>query len=155
MTTDQWYHITIDDPALAPGQSVYALLKLILSIAEFKFVILNDIEGAGLPGLVYSLRENENTVLHLNQDFLRTLCDVNSFEWGDFFLFFRAPLEWDIEQYTGYPNIIGHTDTTIRVIDNQYLYIYTPIKEIADLIVSSYDIESYQFDDLTRYVYPT
>lgn len=50
MTTDQWYHITIDDPALAPGQSVYALLKLILSIAEFKFVVLNDIEGLACPG---------------------------------------------------------------------------------------------------------
>lgn len=71
-----------------------------------------------------------------------------------FFLFFQAPLEWDIEQYTGYPSIIVHADTTIRVIDNQYLYIYTPIKEIADLIVSSYVIESYQFDDLTKNVYP-
>lgn len=50
--------------------------------------------------------------------------------------------------------MIAQTDTTVRVIDNNYLYVYTPYLEVADLIRKNYVIESYQCASLEKYVYP-
>lgn len=151
---NKWNLITIDDPALMPGKTVKDLITLIRRNIPYEFVILNDIVGAGKNGLIKTYQENENTVILLNQEFLDTLCEVSCFEWGDFFLFLSNPGDWEIDSPAYYPNIIKFTDTTIRAIDNQYLYIYTPYQEIVDLIKQNYNIESHKIDFLENLEYP-
>lgn len=150
----QWHQITIEDPTFVSGRSVFDLIKLLLSVLPMKYIALNDIEGSGKYGLIYSLQHKENSVLELNEDFLNSLCDVDCFEWGDFFLLQFAPEEWDIELPAFYPQVINNTDTTIRTIDNHYLYIYTPRQEVVDIIKKNYEIESYKMDSLDNLDYP-
>lgn len=47
---DKWHQITIEDPASLPGKSIHDSIIIFLKIIEFKYVILNDIEGAGIRG---------------------------------------------------------------------------------------------------------
>jgi hypothetical protein len=153
-TTHEWHLVTIDDPAFLRGKSIFDMLKFLSQHGKFKYVILNDIVGTSQNGLMAILQEKENSVLKLN-DFLNVVCDVRQFEWGDFFLFKEYPQDW-VDATTGdyYPPIIEKTDTTVRAIDNQYIYIYTPHQSIADVVLDKYEIESIKTSPLNALDFP-
>ena len=144
-----WTLVTIDDPSCLPGVSFYNLIKLIIKIVPFKFVIIDDIYGAVTPALV----KNENIVLNI-QDFLIELLKVKQFDWGDFFLFIEFPTDWKNAKNDSYSEIIAQTNTTIRAIDDQYMYIYTPYDEIVKIIQDNYQIESIKNGSLEDLDYP-
>ncbi len=147
-----WHQIIIDDPACLPGKIIYDVIQILLRKIEFKYIVLDDIEGAAQKGLIPILRGMENSVLGLD-DFLRIVRDVQQFDFGDFFLFKKYPKEWS--NGTSYPHSIAQTDTTVRAIDDQYVYIYTPYQEIVYVIASmEYKIESIKTDTLEKLEYP-
>lgn len=148
-----WYLVIIDDPEFLRGQSIFEILKFLSNIDKFKFTILYDIFGFAQNGLMINLQEKENTVISL-QEFLNVVCKVRQFEWGDFFLFKRKPIGWDNPDDRFYPNLVAQTDTTVRAVDNQYIYIYTPSNEIVDRIKEKYKIESITYNILTELDYP-
>lgn len=96
----------------------------------FKFDILNDIQGSskkGKGGLIGYLQEKEDTVFQID-DLLKIICDVVQFDWGDFFLFKEYSKHWEKpEGVTLYPNLIVQTETTVRAVDNQYIYTFIPL----------------------------
>lgn len=146
-----WYLITIDDdPNFLPGKSVFDLIQLFLKQIPFKYVILNDIVGAAEQAEY--LREKEGEVLEI-KELLENICEVIQFEWGDFFLFKESPDDWTDENMF-YPNLIKQTDTTIRTVDGEYLYIYTPYEEILKIIKENYTIESVKQGPLETLDYP-
>lgn len=153
LKNNNWYLVTLEDKDALPGKSFFKIIQLILKVVNFKFVIIDDIEGAGEDWLVYSLQEKENTIMEID-DFLKVLCGVTQFDWGDFFLFKEYPSSWNNSEEEFYPNVISQTDTTIRAIDDTYIYIYTKYKEIVDLIKNNYVIESVSLDSLDRLEYP-
>lgn len=149
----EWNLITIDDPSYISGKSTYNIIKLILKSINFSFVILDNIEGSGKEWLIASLQRKKNIPIKIN-DFLKLLKDVKQFDWGDFFLFKTYPNYWNNIDDVLYPAVIAKTDTTIRVIDNQYFYIYTPFQEIASVLKEHYEIESIRTDALDKLDYP-
>jgi hypothetical protein len=154
MSHFKWNLITIDDPAFLSGKSICEIMQLLLQTTKFKFVILNDIEGSGKDWLISTLQKTKNAIVSM-EDFLKILYDIKQFDWGDFFLFKEYPQNWkNTNEEIYYPNLINQTDTTIRAVDNQYIYIYTPDKEIFNVIKENYRIESIKTDFLENLDYP-
>lgn len=147
-----WYLITIDDPELLPGMSFIRLLQLLLTVIPFKFVILNDIEGSGEHGLVYSLKQRQDEPILLS-DLIPLLNGVIQLDWADFFLFKEYPSHWNNPDFY-YPFLIDQSDTTVRAIDDQYIYIYTPHESIVNAIKAHYEIESLTLDALEKLSFP-
>lgn len=115
-------------------------------------MILGDLNGVGISTLI----EKENSIIDI--DFLlNELPKVKQFDWADFFLFKDYPQEWKTNTdlpYTEYPPLIDQTDTTIRAVDDQYIYIYTYIDEIVNIIKKNYEIESIKMSSLDNLEYP-
>ena len=82
----KWYLVTIDDPELLTGKSLYNLTKIVLEVISFKFVTLDYIDGSGKDWLIYSLQQQTDRVYTI-EEFLQILLDANQFDWGDFFFF--------------------------------------------------------------------
>jgi hypothetical protein len=153
LDNNKWTLITIDDPAFLPGKSIYDMIRLLLKIIDFKYIILYDIEGASEYGLIPELQKLENEVIQL-REFLKTLCKIKQFDWGNFYLFKEYPKNWSSIKSLKYLYHIGHSDTTIRAVDDQYIYIYTPYEEIIKIIKENYTIESIKTDLLENLDYP-
>lgn len=145
-----WDQIVIFDEAALPGKSIFDIIKIILKVIEFRFVIIDDINGA----LVSNLLEIENKIIDLN-NLLEIIISVKQLDWGDFFLFREYPQSWINYKKEKYFNIIGQTDTTVRAVDDTYIYVYTPYKKITNLIKENYKIESIKTDSLEKLDYPS
>ena len=122
-----------------------------LTLDDFNFIIVDDIQGAAEAAAF--LEKKENTLMELH-DFLTIAIQVVQFDWGDFFLFQEIPKNWTNFQGELYPHIIAQTDTTIRAIDDTYVYVYTPYQEIVNIIKENYEIESIKTDSLDNLDYP-
>lgn len=151
LMSSTWQLVTIDDdPQLLAGKSIFDLIQLLQKQIEFKYVILKDIEGIA-EGAVF-LREKEGEILEIDY-LLKNICNVVQFEWGDFFLFTNYHTNWKSEDFD-YPDLIKQTNTTVRAVDNQYMYIYTPSQNIVDALKNNYKIESMKSDVLENLDYP-
>ena len=81
----KWHLIILKDPKALPGESIINVIQLMLSVIEFKYVILDYFDGAGGNGLMTFLQEHEDTVMDLSY-LLSLIGKVTQFDWGDFFL---------------------------------------------------------------------
>ena len=99
------------------------------------------------------LQEKQNSILNLD-DLLKDILKVIQFDWGDFFLFTASPKNWNNPKAESQPYVIAQTDTTIRAVDDQYVYIYTPYQEILRIIEKNYKIESVNINFLEKLDYP-
>lgn len=149
----KWYLITIDDPYFLRNESMFNIINITSSVIGLRFVILDYVFGAAQNGLINLLQKDRGFVWETDQ-ILKTIRNIQSLEWGDFFLFKDYPKYFDNNQNELYPYIIGQTDTTIRAIDGQYIYIYTPYQEIVDIVKAKYNIEDIKFDLLENLSYP-
>ena len=149
----KWTLIVIEDPKFLPGKSIFDIINLLLKVINFKFVILDYIFGIANDGLILSLQKNENKILKL-EDVLLELPKILQFDWGDFLFFKEYPKNWSNPKGEPYPYIISQTNTTIRAIDDQYIYVYTPYEKIVNLIKKNYEIESINTDYLENLDYP-
>lgn len=145
----RWYLVTIIDPEGLPGKNINNIIQVLMEKIRFKNVILSEIEGAG----IYNLSKQENQILDINI-FLNMLSDVKQFDWGDFYLFQDYPHHWDYTNGLNYPQIISQTDTTIRAIDDTYIYIYTPYIDLVNVLKDKFTIENMYFKPLEQMPYP-
>jgi len=126
LSTDfYWYLITIADCERAlNGESIHEMLTLICDIEKIKFVILNDVEGAGEFGLINSWQDKIDEILDIGK--IKTEPKkLIQLDWCDFFLFKEFPNDWTNPKDWHYPTLIAQSDTTLRAVDDQYMYIYT------------------------------
>lgn len=156
ISNTKWFLITIEDPCALPGESFIKLFEILSSSITFKFVILNSIFGApkkNFDGLIWDLQAQEGKVLPFDK-LLNYLKGIEQFDWADFFLFKNFPEFWNDPKGTKYDYVISQTDMTVRAVDDQYIYVYTPHKKIADLIKEKNVIESEKIDILENLEYP-
>lgn len=148
-----WHQIIIEDDKALPGISIKSLLEHILRTVNFKYVILNDIEGAANDGLILSLQEKEGIIIDM-YEILKVLPAIIQFDWGDFFLFESYPKNWDSSNLKLYPPMITQTNTTVRAVDDTYMYVYTPYTDVLNVLKENYEIESIRTDSLDNLDYP-
>jgi hypothetical protein len=89
LSINKWSLIIIKDPKLLPGTSILNVIKDLLIVQQFKFVVLDNIYGA----LISSIVEIEKDIIGIN-DLVILLPGVKQFDWGDFFLFKEYPINW-------------------------------------------------------------
>lgn len=148
----KWNLVTIDDPSFLTGESILNVIRILLEKVIFKFVIIDYIYGSGKEGIIKSLWEKEDEIIKL-EDLLSVISKAD-FEWGDFFLFKDYPLKWKNIEGMLYPEVISQTDTTVRAIDGQYIYVYTPYQEIVEALGKAYMVESIKANILEKLEYP-
>ncbi len=145
-----WHLIIIDDPEGLPGKTIFNVLQLLHEIIHYKFVVLHDINGAYVAPLV----RQEGKIIKI-QSIFNNIQNVKQFDWGDFFLFKEYPKHWEkIEGCIYYPNFIIKSDTTIRAVDDTYVYIYTPYAEIIKIMGNNFKIDAIKNDYLDNLDYP-
>lgn len=153
MENNKWNFLIIKDPHFLTGKSVLSLFETVTQIVNFEYIVINDINGSGKDWLISSLQDKENSIMPIS-DFLKTLPDINQFDWGDFFLFREYPEKWNNPHDYNYSTLVEQSDTTIRAVDNQYFYIYTPYQEIKEVLGQKLLIESEKIDLLEKLDYP-
>ena len=152
--TSNWYLVTIDDaPRFLPGKSFIDILQLLSSICKFNFIITDCIDGSGKDWIISNLQDKNNTVFKFDE-ILQLLCDIKQLDWGDFFLFKEYPQNWTNSKEELYPFVVSQSDTTIRAVDNQYIYIYTPYPEIVEILKNTYVVEEIKIGPLNTLDYP-
>ena len=63
-------------------------------------------------------------------------------------------MNWDNHSDYNYPNLISQTDTTVRAVDDQYIYIYTPHEKVVNLIQEKHTVDSIKTGSLDELDYP-
>ena len=142
--------VVIEDPNAVPGKTIYDFFKILMEVLELKFIVLDYIVGGGVSIANY---QNQSDLILNISDFLKELKGVDQFERGDFFLFRDYPSEWENPDEESYPYVIQQTDTTLRVVDNTYLYLYTPYSAVEKQIMDVYKIESIKIASLEKLDY--
>ena len=153
-TSQYWTQIVVCDPLFLPGKSIVDVIQSILKVKDYEYIILNEIYG--VTKAVVLLEQKVNIPLKI-QDLLSFVNDVKQFDWGDFFLFKDYPTHWDnSSEIINYPDLIIQADTTIRAVDDQYIYIYiyTRYIDIVEMIKNKYVYESIKIGSLEELEYP-
>lgn len=145
-----WFLVVIEDPNSLPGTSIYKIIRLLQKLLNIKYVGLSDLEGAGINNLV---KKDEQPLIEIEL-FLKRVQSVEQFDWGDFFLFSSPPNDGQPFTQKTYPEMISLTETTIRAIDDSYIYIYTPNESINYLIQKNYQVEEVKAGKLEELEYP-
>ncbi|MGK5595410.1 MAG: hypothetical protein ACSNEK_08650 [Parachlamydiaceae bacterium] len=156
MTTDLKWHLLILKPkGGSTGGAVLKIMRKVTEVVKFKFVIMDDIVGLTKDDLITRMQKQQHTPIYLN-DILKILDQVIQFDWGDFFLFEEPPSQWRGEEDILYPPLVAETDTTIRAVDDTYIYVYTPYQAIIDKLVQdmNVDVESITTDNLENLSFP-
>lgn len=146
----EWLLITIYDPRALPGKTIYEIIVLLLKLLDIKFVFLSDLEGVGVSNLIIK----ETTPLVEISVFLERIQLVDQFDWGDFFLLSSFPENLEVFEGTSYEDAISLTETTVRAVDDSYIYIYTPYYEVVELIEEKFQIEKIKKGTLDTLEYP-
>lgn len=143
-----WTQIVIRDPQALPGKSIYDLIDIISRAKKISHVIVYNLEGAG----TILLPKDLNTPVLSLDEFMKRVSLVTQFDWGDFFLFNHDP---SCESYSdkGFEEIIPCTETTVKAVDDTYLYVYTSKPEIISAIQDKYSFKSMQTGDKSEVSY--
>jgi len=145
---NEWFMAVIRDPFDLAGQSVFEILSIIKKLMDPHFVLISDLEGAGITTL------NSKEPILFNDEFLKNILSVKQFDWADFFLFNDFPVFWQTLAGKTYAEIISLTSTTIRAVDDTYIYIYTPSDTLVKLIKDNYLVEEIKKGMLVDLDYP-
>lgn len=86
MNAEKWYLAIIKDSQDLSGKSIFKIFNYIQQTIKFEYVILSDINGAGVDRLA----KKENIPL-LVEDIILNIEKVIQFDWGNFFLFKNFP----------------------------------------------------------------
>jgi hypothetical protein len=153
----QWIQIIIRDEEALPGKNLHKIINLIKNLINVSFIILNDIDGAGtiINGIgttISFLRNLQGEAVRL-EEVLTSIFETKQFDWGDFFLFSEYPTDWN---YTGLKlsPMVAQTTSTVRAVDDTYIYIYTPFEAVLEELKKKYEIESIRVDDVANLDYP-
>lgn len=149
----KWYLITIDDPFYLSKTSVKNLLNFILEFVCFNYVVVDDIQGSGEDWVISNMQKKQGSIFNKNE-FFKFIDALKQLDWGDFFLYKEYPANLSTNKKGDYPYLISQTDTTLRLVDSQYFYIYTQSNVLINELRKKYKIESVVHNFLTHLDYP-
>jgi len=148
---NKWNQVVIPIPL--SGKCMHDLMNIILGVKNFKYIILDDIEGFAEGYLMQILRNLQFTPIRL-KDIASALQHVKGFEWGSFYLFEDYPKNWDNNGHYFDPYMVKQSDSTIRAMDGNYAYIYTPYDSVIEIIKKNFKTEDVITDYLENLDYP-
>lgn len=120
MKNTLWYEIVIEDYSLLSGLSVSNLVEHVNVTEKCHYAYCDALDGGNIQWFL----NNQHTLLRY-EEIKNNLKDNVIFEWGDFFLFKDKPIKFQYEKTIKYFEVISQTDCTLRLVDGNYIYIYT------------------------------
>jgi len=147
-----WYLVTIDMEYLT-GRHLVDMLSLAKKINNYNYAVVDRIFAISQSGIMELLTNKPEKIFEI-ENLLELINKIDHPEWADFFLFKEYPRDWENPEDELYPYLIVQSDTTLRAVDDQYLYIYTQSKQLVDAIKSKYEIESEKMDLLENLDFP-
>ena len=154
MKQNKWNLIVIPLSDAVSGKGMYDLINTMLEVKKFKYMVLDDIEGVATDKYLIRILRNQQYTPWRLKDLMPAIKDVDAFEWGSFFLFEDYPDKWDHSDHFFEPYLVGQTDSTIRAMDGNYAYIYTPYDSMVEIIKKNYETEEVKIDFLENLDYP-
>lgn len=147
----KWTLISLEDFVAVPGTSIKNVLHSFLDILEIHYVLIDNIEGAGSYEMIH---DREFPFLPITK-FLEYLPLVSQFNWADFYFFQHQLSDIDGILSLDPMEIIMRSDTTIRAVDQTYIYVYTPFTEVADRVKNcGLKIDMIKENDILSLDYP-
>lgn len=150
---NKWNQVVIPTSVAMSGKGIHNLINLMLEVEPFKYIILEDMEGDAEEHLLHILQEQHYTPMRL-KDLMPMLEDVKYFKLGSFYLFKEYPENWDDTDHTFDAYLVGPSDSTIRIVDKNNTYVYTPHDLVVDIIKKNYVIEEVKIDFIENLDYP-
>lgn len=148
-TTLDWYEVVINDYKLLSGCSVISLIEFINLTEKCHYAYCDALDG----GYIHWFLENQRTIL----DYANIVTNFNNniiFEWGDFFFFNDKPIKFNCKKTLKYSEIVSQTDFTLRLVDGNYVYVYTKKIETVESLEKKYKTESITFGNIYDFTYP-
>ena len=115
-----WTELVVRPPNGTTGVSVSQLLRTLSNAIGANFVVAEGIDGANVGNVAVEIAEP-------CQAFAEACLQVRQFDWADIYLLSGNAIEKfrTFEQMGNYPEVIQQTLATIRVVDGEYLYVYS------------------------------
>ena len=143
--------VSLDDPEAIPGISIKKVIESFLNSLSTRYVFLIDVEGAGS----YNMLQDEEFPLLPISKLLDYLPQVSQFNWVDFYFLKTFITEYEDFLKLDHYEKIAASETTVRAIDQSYIYVYTPYKEVAERVKTcGFKIDSIKEGELTSLDYP-
>ena len=149
----KWNQVVISNPVPMSGMGIHNLINLMQEVEPFKYVILEDMEGIAEEHFLPILQEQHYTRMRL-KDLIPMLLDVKYLKLGTFYLFKEYPENWDDTDHTFDAYLVGPSNSTIRIVDKNNTYVYTPHESVVEIIKKNYIIEEIKTDFLEGLDYP-
>jgi len=150
---NKWNQVVIPHSNALSGKGMQDLINLMMEVKKFKYVVLDDMQGIAQEYLMHIFQNQQHIVMRL-KDLLPILQDVEWFEWGCFYLLEEYNENWDNEGHYFDFYMVKKTDSTIRAMDGNYAYIYTPYDSVAEIVTKNYTTEEIKTDFLENLDYP-
>ena len=130
----KWHQAVVGDPRQLSGSSTEEFLRGLIETSGSRWICIRDLDGA------YSgLRGAEGRSLRASE-FLNRVSHAVQYNWAFFFLYRKEP-SISVVGSNDRENI-SRADVTVRLVDDQYFYVYTTDDRVYDYLVESYpDLE--------------
>ena len=143
LRTKLWHQIVVKDAHNLSGASTEAFLADLMREANIGWVCVRGLDGA------YSgLRGSEGAALP-SLEFLTKVSHAAQYDWAFFYLHRKEPSlsAVTVDDLSNIPA----ADVTVRLVDDQYFYIYTHEEVVKDHLLTAYPNSEYRhcsFNDL-------
>ncbi len=141
-----WHLISLIPKDGLNGNSFINVLKILEKNFEYKYITLWEfmacVSKNGFINEIHQIHQKITDVVVFSfEEIYKILDEVEHFEWVDFFLYKDFPRDWHLPDDWYYQPLMKKSDCFVRGVDDQYIYIYTPLEEVVKLIKASYPIE--------------
>lgn len=147
---DIWTEIVAKPDVVTSGRGVSQLVHVVSEAVSADCIFAEGIDGAG----VFDLPVNVPISIHA---FLSACDQVKHFDWADLYLLdgsaskaFRS-----FEECSNYSKVISQSRATVRVVDGEYVYIYSRAQHSATLQQHLALVVECTEGKLTDFVFPT
>ena len=140
LDNEKWNQVVVADPLQLSGPSTQEFLSRLIEVSCSRWVCVRHLEGA------YSGLQGVGEASISAAEFLSRVSHAVQYDWGFFFLYRKEPsisaLGLDDRQN------ISTTDVAVKLVDDQYFYVYTRDNSVSDYLLRKYPEAEYHVTNL-------
>jgi hypothetical protein len=136
LDNEKWNQVVVTDPLNLSGSSTREFLSRLIEVSCSRWVCVRDLEGA------YSGLQGVGEASLSTTEFLNRVSHAVQYDWGFFFLYRKEPsistLGSDDRKNISTANV------AVKLVDDQYFYVYTRNDDVYDYLVKRYPDAEYK-----------
>lgn len=135
-----WYQVSIVDPSCLSGESVKNFVEGAIRKTGSQWAYIGELEGA-----YFGLRGSERKIISCSV-LVGKISDAVQYDWGFIYLYKDKPsgsIVFDNER-----DNISSAIVSIKLVDDNYFYLYTRNEDIFKYFINSYDNVRYKIANI-------